>query len=142
ELPPLDDAFAREVGDFDSLEALTATVRQDVTEHAVRDADSAVRQALLDDIIGANPFEVPPSWVAQLVDAYGNAYQVPEEERPRFQAEFRPMAERQVRRDLVIDTIAEREGLKATEADLDDRIAEMAAKRKLDTGKLYASLQK
>ena len=40
----------------------------------------------------------------------------------RFTAEFRPVAERQVRRDLVIDTIAEQEKLKASESDIDDLV--------------------
>ena len=56
------------------------------------------------------------SWVDQMVEAYVEAYQVPEEERERFAREFRAMAERQVRRDLVIETIAERQNLKATES--------------------------
>ena len=56
--------------------------------------------------------------------------------------QFRPLAERQVRRDLIVETIAEREGLKATEADIDDRIAEVANKRGADPGHVYASLQK
>ncbi len=141
-LPPLDDAFAREVGDFDSLGALRQTVRNDLEEHAVRDADAAVRQKLLDEIASANPFDVPPSWVAQLVDAYASAYQIPEEDRGRFSTEFKAMAERQVRRDLIIDTVAEREKLSATEAELDDRIAETASKRKASPGEVYASLQK
>jgi trigger factor len=141
-LPDLDDAFAREVGDFESLDALRKAVRDDLETNAQRESESEVRQRLLDDIIGANQFDVPPSWVSQLVDAYANAYQVPEQEKDRFATEFRPMAERQVRRDLVIDTVAERESLTATEADLDDRIAETAAKRGGDPGQLYASLQK
>ena len=141
-LPDLDDAFAREVGDFDSIDALRKAVRDDLEANAQKETESEVRQRLLDDIIGANQFDIPPSWVAQLVDAYANAYQIPEGERERFAAEFRPMAERQVRRDLVIDTVAERESLTATEADLDDRIAETAAKRGADPGQLYASLQK
>jgi trigger factor len=141
-VPDLDDAFAREVGDFDSIDALTKAVRDDLEANAQRETESEIRQRLLDDIIGANQFEVPPSWVSQLVDAYGNAYQVPEGEKEKFATEFRPMAERQVRRDLVIDTIAERESLTATEADLDDRIAETASKRGADPGQLYASLQK
>jgi trigger factor len=141
-LPELDDAFAREVGDFDSIDALKKAVRDDLEANAQRETESEVRQRLLDDIIGANQFDVPPSWVSQLVDAYANAYQVPEGEKERFTTEFRPMAERQVRRDLVIDTVAERESLTATEADLDDRIAETAAKRGADPGQLYASLQK
>jgi len=141
-MPELDDAFAREVGDFDSLEALTKAVRDDLEANAQRETESEVRQKLLDDIIGANQFDVPPSWVNQLVDAYANAYQIPDGEKERFATEFRPMAERQVRRDLVIDTVAERESLTATEADLDDRIAETASKRNADPGQLYASLQK
>jgi trigger factor len=141
-LPTLDDAFAREVGDFESLDALHSTVRKDLEEHASREADSAVRQQLIDQIAEANPFDIPPSWVNQLIDGYMQAYQVPEEERDRFRQEFRPVAERQVRRDLIIDTIAEKEGLKATESDIDDRVAEVAAKRDADPGQVYASLQK
>lgn len=142
ELPTLDDAFAREAGDFESLEALQTTIRSDLEESARRDAEASVRQQLLDEIAGANPFPIPPSWVNQLIDGYVQAYRVPDEERDRFAGEFRPVAERQVRRDLIIDTIAEREGLRATEADIDDRVAELAEKRGADPGQVYASLQK
>jgi len=141
-LPALDDAFAREVGDFESLDALMSTVRTDLEEHAVREADAGVRQQLIDHIAGANPFDIPPSWVNRLIDGYVQAYQVPEEERERFKTEFRPVAERQVRRDLIIDTIATKENLKATEGDIDDRVAEVASKRGADPGQVYASLQK
>ena len=141
-LPVLDDAFAREVGDFESLDALQATVRKDLESHAVRESDATVRQQLIDQIIQANAFDIPPSWVTQLIDGYMKAYQIPEEERERFSAEFRPVAERQVRRDVIIDTLAEREKLTATEADIDERVAEVAAKRSADVGQVYASLQK
>ena len=141
-LPEMNDAFAREVGDFDSLDALTAAVREDLVRHAEREADTQVRNRLMDDIIGANSFDVPPSWVTQMVQAYMEAYKIPEEDQERFRAELRPVAERQVRRDLVIDTLAERESLTATEAEIDDRIGEVALKRKADPGQVYASLQK
>jgi len=141
-LPEMDDAFAREVGDFDSIDALTAAVREDLVRHAEREADSQVRNRLMDDIIGANSFDVPPSWVTQMVQAYMEAYKVPEEEQERFKTELRPVAERQVRRDLVIDTLAERESLSATEAEIDDKIGEVAVKRNVDPGQVYASLQK
>jgi trigger factor len=141
-LPALDDAFAREVGDFDSRDALTTAVREDLTKSTEREADAEARQKLLDDIGGANPFEIPPSWVQRLVDAYGQAYQIPDEDRPRFESEFRPVAESQVRRELIIETLAEREHLTATEADVDDRVAEVAAKRNAPVAEVYASLQK
>ncbi|MBA3889127.1 MAG: trigger factor [Gemmatimonadaceae bacterium] len=141
-LPELDDAFAREIGDFDSVDALRATVRADLEESARRDSESNVRSQLIEQIAQANPFDVPQSWVRQMVDGYMQMYQIPEGERERFGAEFLPIAERQVRRDLIVDAVAEREKLAATEADVDDRIAEMAAKRNTEPGKLYASLQK
>lgn len=141
-LPTLDDAFAREVGDFDSLDTLRTAVRTDMVDVARREADAEVRQKLLDEIIGANPFEVPPSWVGQLVDGYANAYQIPEGEKDRFATQFRPTAERQVRRDLIVETLAESEGLKASESDIDDKITELAAKRGQNPGQVYATLQK
>jgi trigger factor len=141
-LPELDDAFARELGDFDSVDALRKAVREDLTTEATREADADVRQKLIDEIIGANAFDVPPSWVNQMVGAYIEAYQVPENERQNFSQRFRAMAERQVRRDLIIDTLAEREKLTASESELDDRITELAARRGADVGQLYSSLQK
>jgi trigger factor len=141
-LPELDDAFARELGSFENLEALRQAVRSDLQKEAEREAEAEVRQKLLDEIIGANPFDVPPSWVSQLANAYAELYRIPEAERERFVGQFRPVAERQVRRDLVIETLAEREGLAATEADLDRRIEELARQRGTDPAKLYASLQK
>ena len=141
-LPDLDDAFSREVGDFDSLDALRTAVRKDLESHAERESDASVRQQLIDQIVQANAFDVPPSWVTQIVDGYMKAYQVPDGERERFTAEFRPVAERQVRRDLIIDSVAEAEKLSASEADIDERVAEVAQKRSAEPGQVYASLQK
>ncbi len=140
--PPLDDAFAREVGDFESLDALRSAVRADMERHAEHEIEAAARQQLIDQIIAANSFDVPKSWVQQFVENYAQAYQVPEDQRDKFSGEFRAMAERQVRRDLVIETIAEKQELSATEKDLDDRIAEQAEKRGANPGQIYAQLEK
>jgi len=140
--PALDDAFAREVGDFDSLDALRTAVRTDLEEHATRDADAQVRSSLLDSVAEANPFDVPPSWVSRMIDAYMQAYQIPEEQRETFAAEFAAVAEKQVRRDMLIDAIAAEHKLTATEKDVDDRVGKVAEQRKTDPGQVYASLQK
>ncbi|MEQ1690730.1 MAG: trigger factor [Gemmatimonas sp.] len=141
-LPALDDAFAREVGDFDTLVALRAAVRVDMTEHAKREADADVRGQLIEKIVELNAFDVPNSWVNQLIEGYMQMYGVPDAEKQRFAVEFRPMAEKQVRRDLVIDTLAERESLTASAADVDTRIEAMAKARNADPGQVYAQLQK
>jgi trigger factor len=141
-LPAFDDAFAREVGDFDSADALRTAVRDDMKKYMERESESAARQQLIDQVIDANPFEVPRSWVKQLVDNYAQAYNIPDEHRAAFDAEFAPVAERQIKRDLIVETIAEKEGLTATERDLDDRIAAQASERGADPGQLYTALEK
>ena len=140
--PALDDDFARAVGDFDSLAALRTAVKSDLEEHSTRDADALVRQTLLDNVAEANPFDVPPSWVTRMIDAYMKAYQIPDDQRQTFSVEFAAVAEKQVRRDMLIDAIAEQETLTATEKDVDERVAKVAEQRKADPGQVYASLQK
>lgn len=141
-VPALDDAFAAEMGDFASLDALKETIRKDLGENLVREADAAARTQLLDEIVTANPFDLPPSWVKQMIQAYAEAYRIPQEEILKFADEIKGMAERQVRRDLIIDTLAEKHSLVATEADVDAKVAEVAGKRGEDAGKTYAALQK
>jgi trigger factor len=141
-LPALDDAFAREIGDFDTVQILREAVRTDMGAHATREADADVRGQLIDQIVEANPFDVPKAWVMQLVDGYMQMYGVPDAEKQRFAQEFIPMAERQVRRDLIVDTVAERESLTASAAAVDARIEELAKARNVDPGQVYAQLQK
>ena len=141
-LPALDDAFAREIGDFDTVQILRDAVRADMGAHSTREADADLRGQIIDQIVEANPFDVPKAWVMQLVDGYMQMYGVPDAEKQRFSQDFIPMAERQVRRDLVIDTIAERESLTASAAAVDARIEELAKARNVEPGQVYAQLQK
>jgi trigger factor len=142
ELPPLDDAFAREVGDFESLEALRRAVREDLEAEAQREADAEVRRQLIEQIVAANRLEAPRPLVERLLATYAQAYEIPDQQLERFAAEFRPLAEAQVRRDLILDFVAESAHLQATEAELDQRVAQIAARRNADPGQVYASLQK
>ena len=142
ELPVLDDGFAREVGDFEGLDALRVAVGQDLEREAVREADVQVRQQLMAQIIEANRVEAPASLVHRLMHSYAEIYRVPEERLAEFEQQFHTIAEAQVRRDLVLDALVEQHGLRATESELDARIARMAESRGVPPGQLYGSLQK
>ena len=142
ELPPLDDAFAREVGDFESMDAFRAAVRRDLEREAEREADAQVRQALLGQVIEANGVQAPESLVHRLMHGYAEVYRIPPEQLPTFEQQFHQIAETQVKRDLVLDAVVERQGLRATEAEIDARIAAMAEARGVSAGELYGSLQK
>jgi trigger factor len=142
ELPALDDAFAREVGDFENLDALRAAIRQDLEREAAREADAQVRQALIQQIVEANNVRAPESLVHRLMHGYAEMYRVPREQLEQFEQQFHQIAEAQVRRDLVLDAVVEADGLRATEAELDQRVGELAAARGVPAGELYGSLQK
>ena len=142
ELPPLDDAFAKSVGDFEDVGSLEAVVRSDLERSAQRDADAAVRENLLDQIISANDVPAPPSLVSRALHAYLHAYNIPHEREEQFYAEFRPVAERHVRRELTIGAVAEANNLFATEAEIDERIRALAEARGVSVGEMYAQLEK
>lgn len=142
ELPALDDAFAREVGDFETFDALKATIRADLEAEAQREADANVRSALVGELVTANAVPAPESLVHRFLHAYAEMYQVPKEQFAAFEQQFHPLAEAQVRRDLLLDAVVERQGLAATEEELDARVAQLAAARGAGPSEVYAQLQK
>jgi trigger factor len=142
QLAELDDAFAREVGDFESVAALRQAVTEDLRKESEREADAKVRADLIEQIVSANSITAPRPLVERALYMYAQAYGVPEERWPKFAEEFRPVAEAQVRRDLVLDHVMEAQQLRATEAELDQRIQELAERRGMPPAQLYASLEK
>jgi trigger factor len=142
ELPPLDDALAREAGDFENLDGLRAAVRQDLEREATREADAEVRRNLVGQLVEANRVEAPHSLVHRLLHGYAEMYKVPEDQLAGFEQQFHQIAEEQVKRDLALDALVEAQGLQATEAELDQRINSIAAARGVPVAQVYASLQK
>jgi len=139
---PLDDAFAREIGDFDSLEALRRAVREDLEHDAARDADARVRADLVAQLVAANNVVAPRPLVERAVLLYAQAYSIPEDRLAQFATEFRPVAEQQVQRDLVLDWVVEHHGLRATPTELDQKLQELATRRSVPVAELRASLEK
>lgn len=143
DLPNLDDDLAQQVGDFETLDELTAKVREDMEREATQQADSVARSRLLDLILEANPFDVPASMVRRYSDGImGDISKIPEERLAEFRDQIRPEAERAVKRILLIEHIASTESLQASEDDIDARIEEIAEANNTDPAKVYADLQK
>src|SRR5437867_3369599 len=142
QLPELDDAFAREVGGFESLETLRKAVREDLEKEAEREADAQVRRDLIEQIVQANRVAAPRPLVERALAVYAQAYGIPEDRWPDFAQEFRPVAEAQVRRDLILDWVVEHHGLRATEPELEQKVQEIAARRGTSVAEVRATLEK
>ncbi|TVP74535.1 MAG: trigger factor [Gemmatimonadales bacterium] len=143
EKPELDDAFASDVGDFESLDELRERIREDLAKEAEQEAERAVRGQLLDQLLAANPFQVPVSMIDQYIrNMAGEETELSPEQLEQAREQVGPRAEAQVKRFLVIEELARTRDLQATPDDLDDRIEEMAERAGTEPGDLYARLQK
>ncbi|MGD8868570.1 MAG: trigger factor [Gemmatimonadales bacterium] len=128
ELPELNDEFAGSLGDFEDLEALRGAIRDDIAALKQREADQEVNRQLIEQIIDANPFQVPETMVTRYVAALLGP--PPEGANPdlvsKAEEEARPMAEWGIKRQMIIQRIAEDQGLEATREELQERVQGIA----------------
>lgn len=143
ELPPVDDALARQAGAFENLADLRARITEDLEKDGAEQAEAVLRGRLLDALIEANPFELPRSMVDRYANSViGDQKGLSEERLEEIRATIRPEAERAVKRLLIIDQVAEIQTLHATEAEMDERIETIAAQNDTTASEVYANLQK
>jgi len=141
ELPPADDAFARQLGDFESLDVLRSKVREDLEAESKREADREVRRQLIQQVLEANPFEVPPSLVSEYLDSLMRPPDDADpEEVAQAKEQARPAAEYAVRRMLVLERVAEMETLHATAEDVDARVGEIAEQNEVEPAEVRRQL--
>lgn len=143
ELPALDDEFARSVGDFEDLDTLRSRIRADLEREAEAEAERSVRHQLIDRILEANPFEVPDSLVNRYLDRLVRPRAGADPERIAETRQLaRPAAEQALRRMMVIERVAEVEGLHANPTEIDVRVEELAERHGRPIGEVWAQLQK
>ena len=144
ELPALDDAFAKSIGDFESLEALKEAVSADLRRYKEHEVQAQLDQTIIAQVIEANPFEVPGS----MVDRYAAALvgQPPEGTDPDLVAkaleEARPSAEWGIKRTLVLQQIAADQGFEATKEEVQKRVEDIAAAAGRPVGEIRSRLAK
>jgi trigger factor len=146
ELPALDDEFAKDLGDFESLEMLQMRIRSDMQEKATKEVAQALNQSLMTSLIEASDFEVPQGLVdRQLQQQLQSMHQqfngqVPEEvlhqQLDRMRQDGRPAAERRVREYLLLDALAEAEDISASDDDIEARLHELAESQGSDPEKM------
>jgi trigger factor len=138
-LPELDDEFARDLGDFESLAALRERIRADLLALRERASQAELRRSLLDALIERTRFEVPPGMRERELGRQLHAArhrlegQVAEAALERqlghWQEEWRPRAEREVREALLLEALARAEAVAPGPAEVEARIEQMARER-------------
>ncbi|MEE8176075.1 MAG: trigger factor [Gemmatimonadota bacterium] len=140
-LVPLDDDFASEVGDFKTLEALQRQVREDLLRHREEEAEQTVRDAIMDSIIQANSFDVPASLVESYLDRLmgsgpGEGENDEVHQPSEARTSVRPIAEQQLKRELVLENVIEHLNIDASDDDVDSFVRGVAERRGADAAEL------
>jgi trigger factor len=142
-LPELTDELAKKLG-AESAEKLKASVRERLAADKKHDAEEALRSQAIDKLVAAVQFELPEKLLARA--SAGNEAQrhhrlaqmgVPgdaltDEAREEMHNVSRADAERELRAYLILEKLAKKLGMEATDAEVDGRIAELAARRGVD----------
>jgi trigger factor len=148
ETPELSDEFAKSLGDegVATVEALRARVRADLLARRERAAREELRRSVMESLVALAKFDVPPGLVSRrLSQRLELAHQqlgqfMPHEELHRrmeqWQEEWRPDAEREVRESLLLEAIADEEKIEIGDAQLEERIAQMARDQGLSADRL------
>jgi trigger factor len=152
-LPELDDEFARDLGEFDTLAALRARVEQDLTREAEHKAEREVRADLLKQLAGWVSFPVPESLIERELDRRIEEFarRLMEQGVDPRKAEIDWAAFRQAQQEparesvasaLVLDEVAQREGLTVSEAEVEAELTRFGERTGRTAAAVRAQLDK
>ena len=154
-LPELDDEFAKDVSEFDSLDELKADVEKKLTEQREKQAQNEVENKILDVLIENTDVTIPQAMIETKIDdnirdfSYSMQMQglsidqymqyanlTPE----ALRENYKEQSEKQVKLRLALEKIATVEGLEPTDEDVENQFKEYAEMYSMDVDKVKAAI--
>ena len=151
ELPAVDDEFAQEVSEFDTLDEYKADIKAKLLKEKENEAARAKEDAVIGKIIEGAKMEIPDAMVEyqtrQMLDEFAQRIQsqgisldqyfqftgLTEE---KYMEEMKPRALQNIQSRLVLEAVAQAENLVAEEADIEEEIKKMADMYKMEADKI------
>ncbi|WP_248927449.1 trigger factor [Paenibacillus hamazuiensis] len=140
-LPALDDEFAMDVSEFETLEEFKKDLESKMQERKKAEADSKLENEVVEKVAAAATIEIPPVMIEdeaeQMLREYENRlrmqgmsldmyYQFTGQNAEALKAGWREDAEKRVRNNLVLEAIAKAEGFSVTDEEVDEELEKMA----------------
>jgi trigger factor len=151
ELPEVDDEFAKDVSEFDTLEEFKKDIKAKLMEHAKEASEYETKNAVMEKIYAENDFDLPQIMIDDQADQmlqefsqqlsqqgmnlemYCQYLQKTEEE---VRKELLPDAEKRVKSRMIIEAIADAESIEASPEDIEDEMKAMAKQYNMEMDKL------
>lgn len=155
ELPELDDEFASEVSEFDTLEEYKTSVKATLTERKEKEAKEAKEAAVIEAIINDSDMEIPDAMIStqqeQMVNEFAQRIQMQGlsfEQYLQFTgtsydnmlAQIKPQAEKRIKSRLVLEAIVKAENITASEEEFEEELKVMAEAYQLEVEKIKEDL--
>ena len=141
ELPELDDEFAKDISEFDTLDELKQDIRESLEDKNEQKAKDELNQAAIDAVIETTEINVPKAMVEQEVDAYikdmehnlsrqGLSFEqylgFMGKNINEFKEDQKAIAEKGIKTRLILEAIYNKEQLEVTDEDVENRMRELA----------------
>ncbi|WP_276929098.1 trigger factor [Herbinix luporum] len=151
ELPELDDDFAQEVSEFDTLDEYKENIRATLKENKEKELKIAKENEIIDKIIENASMDIPEpmieTQVGQLADDFAQRmryqglsieqyFQFTGMDSKKFFESLRPQALKRIQSRLVLEAIVKAENIEVTEEELEKELTEMASMYKMELDKL------
>lgn len=155
ELPELDDEFASEVSEFDTLAEYKTSVKATLTERKEKEAKEAKEAAVIEAIINDSDMEIPDAMIStqqeQMVNEFAQRIQMQGlsfEQYLQFTgtsydnmlAQIKPQAEKRIKSRLVLEAIVKAENITASEEEFEEELKVMAEAYQLEVEKIKEDL--
>ena len=152
QLPALDDDFAKDISEFDTLEEYKADIRAKLEAQAAERDQNAFTNAVIEKVIANATVEIPEAMIERQIDSMMRDFEYrlasqglkladfmkyTGQDEKAFRANYRDQAEKSVRAHLVLEAVEKAEAIDATEEQIDAQIAQFAPQ----TGKSVEELK-
>lgn len=151
ELPELDDEFAAEVSEFDTLDEYKADVRKNLLEKKEADAKNQKEMAAIEAVIADAAMEIPDAYVQtvqrQMVDEFAQRIQMQGLSMEQYlkltgsniammEEQIKPQALKRIQSRLVLEAVVEAEKIETSEEDFEKEAARLAEAYKMETNQV------
>ena len=155
QVPTLDDEFAKDVSEFETLEALKADLRAKALARKEEDANNAFHQSVMTAVINNAQMDIPDTMVEYETDKMMENYEsrlqgsgfsfdqylnMMGTNRAEFRISTKQNALRQIQVELVLKAVAEAEGIEASEEEIEAHVKSLSEQYGMEADKIKAAL--
>ena len=136
-LPTIDDDLAKDLGDYESLDALKEEIRKSISDSVQKRFDDSLERSLIDEIIKNNSFEVPEgmvkSYLDNLIERFKSSNNSPEElDEQAVRENYKANAIWSIKWHLIQKQLIEMNNIEVSDDEVQEWVKEFAEKNKVD----------